>query len=886
MKSKKVLLACMAMLCSLSIFAACGGEGSTSTPASTPNSESSSSVESSENTESSEVEESSETVGSSEVIESVESSENVASSETVESSEVTESVESSETVESSEAVESEESAESSEEEIESSVDPEATYTIIFLDGDGNILSETVYNAGETVVVPTAPEKAADETYTYAFKGWDKNVTAAVKDATYIATYTATYIEYTVTFLNEDGSEISVQTYHYGDEVVAPTDFGKDADETYTYQFAGWDTEVTAVAGDATYTATYEAVYIEYTMTFLDEDGTFLQEIICHNGDPISVVEPNKKATEYFDYAFVDYVAQEQTEAYKTTYVATYKATLKDGINANDVSGTVGEGVILNAGGIGDGASYTIGQQNGGYVRQSYLALDGNYGMNDYVALDFTGKNMPEIAFFANNYDESMYANGTEKQGIVVYSGITTYNGEDAAINQDKESGTYINYGFPYMIQDAANGGFVRSSFKTSALGRANLVDGKHYRVIMGFEGKNSEGTNGITLHWYLYDIDTATVVEQASIETWNFFTGSNAQVGNMTVNDLKGSVVLYGKFGTACTLDKVYGVFEDTTIEAIANGLSSEETYTVTFKANGETLYQEEQVKFGTKIENIPDIPESKPIESAIYNYAYGWDKAITRVMGDCEYHAVLVASLKDNVKVNNTTSENGVITLGKSGIGDGANYAKGQNNGGYVRQSYLAIDGNYGLNNYVTFDFTGKNLPEIAFFAKNYNDSMYAEDTSKQGIVVVTGITTWDGQLTSGVNGNGTQINYGFPYMIQDAANGGFCQSALRSSALGRANLVDGKNYRLIMGFTGEGSAITLNWCLYDLDTKAVVEESSMTTWNFFTGSNAQVGNMTINDLSGSIVFYGKFGTTCTFSNVNVESGNYADIVAKNINA
>ena len=100
-----------------------------------------------------------------------------------------------------------------------------------------------------------------------------------------------------------------------------------------------------------------------------------------------------------------------------------------------------------------------------------------------------------------------------------------------------------------MIQDAADGGFIRNAFKSSALGRANLVDGKHYRVIMGFEGKNVEGTNGITLHWYLYDMDTDTVVEQGSIGTWNFFNGSNAKVGNMRVGDLSGAIVLYGKFG-------------------------------------------------------------------------------------------------------------------------------------------------------------------------------------------------------------------------------------------------------------------------------------------------------------------------------------------------
>ena len=86
-------------------------------------------------------------------------------------------------------------------------------------------------------------------------------------------------------------------------------------------------------------------------------------------------------------------------------------------------------------------------------------------------------------------------------------------------------------------------------------------------------------------------------------------------------------------------------------------------------------------------------------------------------------------------------------------------------------------------------------------------------------------------------------------------------------------------------MGFTehAESAKITLKWCLYNLDTNTVVEESSMSTWGFFDGSNAQAGSMTRDQLSGSIVLYGKFGTTCTIDKLHgVENGAYADVVAK----
>ena len=75
-----------------------------------------------------------------------------------------------------------------------------------------------------ILVPTydgvKPTKAADETYTYEFADWDKELVAVTGNVTYKATYTSKYIDYTVKFVAE-GATISEKTYHYGDTVEKP-----------------------------------------------------------------------------------------------------------------------------------------------------------------------------------------------------------------------------------------------------------------------------------------------------------------------------------------------------------------------------------------------------------------------------------------------------------------------------------------------------------------------------------------------------------------------------------------------------------------------------------------------------------------------------------------
>ena len=134
-----------------------------------------------------------------------------------------------------------------------------TYTITFVNWDGSELqSSQVTEDNMPQYTGEMPERPADEQYTYTFSNWTPEIAPANEDATYTAIYTTSLREYLVTFLDEDGTEISSQYYKYGETPVAPADPVKESTDEYVYIFIGWSPAIVSVTADATYTATYEA----------------------------------------------------------------------------------------------------------------------------------------------------------------------------------------------------------------------------------------------------------------------------------------------------------------------------------------------------------------------------------------------------------------------------------------------------------------------------------------------------------------------------------------------------------------------------------------------------------------------------------------------------
>ena len=177
------------------------------------------------------------------------------------------------------------------------------YNVVFKNWDGSELSNRHYKAGDTITVPSNPSRSRDNTYEYSFAGWDKPVEEICNvGAVYTATFEQKYREYTVYFYDYNGKTLSKETYHYGDVITPPADPTRPADDTYTYTFSGWGSEITTCTGSKTYWANYTKEYIDYTVTFQKADGTVLSTATYHYSD--AVVVPADPAAPSAEVLFV------------------------------------------------------------------------------------------------------------------------------------------------------------------------------------------------------------------------------------------------------------------------------------------------------------------------------------------------------------------------------------------------------------------------------------------------------------------------------------------------------------------------------------------------------------------------------------------------------
>lgn len=201
------------------------------------------------------------------------------------------------------------------------------YEITFLTDDDDLIKSDFYAYGTEVAgfSPSAPAKAADDSCTYAFAGWDPSFdseTIVEGEVTYKATYEPTMKSFDITFKNKDGGVIEVVSEVYGtlaDEINAPTAPGVQGKK-----FAGWTPGLTRVTGEAVYTATYTDKFV---ITWKDYNGNVLWTDFLDEGEtPDYGAAPARAATAEYTYTFKGWSPAVAEVTDDAIYTATYDST--------------------------------------------------------------------------------------------------------------------------------------------------------------------------------------------------------------------------------------------------------------------------------------------------------------------------------------------------------------------------------------------------------------------------------------------------------------------------------------------------------------------------------------------------------------------------------
>ncbi len=211
---------------------------------------------------------------------------------------------------------------------------DASYTAVFTEQrrsytvtwmiDGRSETET-YEYGQTPS-HTAPVKESSAQFSYEFAGWDAAIVPVEGDAVYTAVFMPHVRSYTITWDIDGATETG--TYEFGATPAHDTPV-KPATAQYTYTFSGWSPEISAVAGDATYTARFESSLNSYTVVWLDDNGVVVDSEILPYGSMPSHGALSKSATAQYTYAFAGWSPEISAVAADAAYTAVFSSTVNE-----------------------------------------------------------------------------------------------------------------------------------------------------------------------------------------------------------------------------------------------------------------------------------------------------------------------------------------------------------------------------------------------------------------------------------------------------------------------------------------------------------------------------------------------------------------------------
>ncbi len=207
-----------------------------------------------------------------------------------------------------------------------------TFTVKWV-ADGIELDVETYEIGGTPQ-HVSPAKNSDAQYTYSFVGWDHD-SDGVADALDTITVTSDMVFEAIFDCETNSYKISwklndlqteTETYLYGEMPAYEGIPVKTSNVQYDYVFVGWDKEISAVTEDAIYTAVYDKILRQYSVTtVVDGESTVIS---VDYGTVPSLKDPSKPSDAQYDYVFVGWSPKVSAVYGDQTYTAVFECILR------------------------------------------------------------------------------------------------------------------------------------------------------------------------------------------------------------------------------------------------------------------------------------------------------------------------------------------------------------------------------------------------------------------------------------------------------------------------------------------------------------------------------------------------------------------------------
>lgn len=226
------------------------------------------------------------------------------------------------------------------------------FIIQFVNYDGTLLQSEKLDPGVMPVYKgETPVKPNTSRWIYTFVGWTPNLVPAAGSAIYTAKFDSVAI-YQIEFVNYDGSMLYATITKAGEiPVYAGPTPTKPATPKWAFRFTGWNPALEPAKADVVYTAQFDSVAAEFTIQFVNFDGTVLQSSTCEYGKwpTYSGTVPTRQPSEQYDYKFIGWTPSLAPATEDATYTAQYDSTRCYRITVNPTEGftVTGDGRFQN-----------------------------------------------------------------------------------------------------------------------------------------------------------------------------------------------------------------------------------------------------------------------------------------------------------------------------------------------------------------------------------------------------------------------------------------------------------------------------------------------------------------------------------------------------------